>query len=204
MKETKQFETESKELLNLMVNSIYSNHEVFLRELISNASDAIDKYRFLSMNSKGEIPLDAGQIRISVDKKKRTWKMLVSAFVAALMAAAFIIALPGKNVSAIDGSCDIENSSNIDANSYLTYADVVKSYLHLLNNGNIMKVQYQEAGTATSAVPELLIQYYDKDYKFINSKVVQCDLPLFGGFYGTSTNYYILSGQKNPDEDNAK
>lgn len=71
MKETKQFETESKELLNLMVNSIYSNHEVFLRELISNASDAIDKYRYISLNSNGEIPLEQGEIRIIVDKKKR-------------------------------------------------------------------------------------------------------------------------------------
>lgn len=72
MKETKQFETESRELLNLMINSIYSNHEVFLRELISNASDAIDKYRYVSLNSDGKIPVLEGEINISIDKKNKT------------------------------------------------------------------------------------------------------------------------------------
>jgi len=72
MKEVKQFQTESKELLNLMINSIYSNSEVFLRELLSNASDAIDKYKYLSLSSNGKMPILEGDIHIAVDKKAKT------------------------------------------------------------------------------------------------------------------------------------
>lgn len=72
MKETKEFQTESKELLNLMINSIYSNKDIFLRELISNASDAIDKYKYLEMTSEGKVPSKDYEIFIGKDKDART------------------------------------------------------------------------------------------------------------------------------------
>lgn len=72
MKEVKEFQTESKELLNLMINSIYTNNEIFLRELISNASDAIDKYKYIALTSEGKVAPQDYEIRITLDKKGRT------------------------------------------------------------------------------------------------------------------------------------
>lgn len=72
MKEEKQFETESRQLLDLMINSIYSNKEIFLRELISNASDAIDKYKFLSLSDTAKYPSKDYLIRINVNKDERS------------------------------------------------------------------------------------------------------------------------------------
>ena len=71
MKE-KQFKAESKRLLDLMINSIYTNKEIFLRELISNASDALDKRYYNSMTQKKEtVDRDKLNIKISLDKENK-------------------------------------------------------------------------------------------------------------------------------------
>ena len=72
-KETHSFETEVKQLLHLMIHSLYSNKEIFLRELISNASDAIGRLRFESLTN--ETLLEANEelsIKISSNEKEKT------------------------------------------------------------------------------------------------------------------------------------
>ena len=69
--EKMKFQAESKQLLNLMINSIYSNKDIFLREIISNASDAIDKYHYDVLMSNSKLKDRNYEIDISVDKKNR-------------------------------------------------------------------------------------------------------------------------------------
>ena len=72
----KQFKAESKRLLDLMINSIYTHKEIFLRELISNASDALDKLYYLSLTENTGISRDDFSIRLTANKEARTLTIL--------------------------------------------------------------------------------------------------------------------------------
>jgi molecular chaperone HtpG len=72
-KETRQFKTEVQQLMNIIINSLYSHREIFLRELVSNASDAIDKLRFRCQTEADIVGTDSEfKIKITPNKKKRT------------------------------------------------------------------------------------------------------------------------------------
>lgn len=71
MKQQMEFKTESKRLLDLMIHSIYTNKEIFLRELISNSSDAIDKYHLLSLTDDKLERTNEYEIHLEINKKRR-------------------------------------------------------------------------------------------------------------------------------------
>ena len=74
---TKQFKTESKRILDLMINSIYTHKEIFLRELISNASDAIDKVYYKALSDENiTFNREDYYIRLEIDKENRILKIL--------------------------------------------------------------------------------------------------------------------------------
>ena len=69
---TKEFKSESKRLLDMMINSIYTHKEIFLRELISNANDALDKLYYKSLTDENIVfDRDNFYIRLAADKDKR-------------------------------------------------------------------------------------------------------------------------------------
>lgn len=81
--------------------------------------------------------------------------------------------------------------SNLNAQNYSKWSKPVRSYLVSCGCDSLMRIQYAES------MDGILAEYYDKSYKFKSSKLIPKELPVFGGFYETDQNYYILTGQKN-------
>lgn len=91
--------------------------------------------------------------------------------------------------------------TNIDAQNYYWYASTVKSYLVSLDNG-FMRVQ-AGAVPAGSTSPDpgiFIVQYFDNNCQLTETREIDLDLPIWGGFCSYGNYYYILSGQDNPDE----
>ena len=92
------------------------------------------------------------------------------------------------------GSCDVYYGSNEDAQDYYNYASTVKSYLHVCNDGKLMRVQY------IISENKLLIEYYDSSFNLLSSKTLTPEFPVFGGWYSADDYYFVLTGQNNTSE----
>ena len=83
---------------------------------------------------------------------------------------------------------------NIEDQDYRTWSKPIYSYISKYSDNQIMTVQYISGD-------KFVVEYFDSDYKFLSYKEITLELPKFGGFYETDSNYYILTGQNNPNED---
>ena len=88
------------------------------------------------------------------------------------------------------------SGSNVESQNYGRWSSTIKSYLSVCEDGSLMRVQYvgQKVG--------VLVEYYDSSYNLneSRSRILPAELPIFGGFYETDANYFLVTGQRNPDE----
>lgn len=103
-------------------------------------------------------------------------------------------------LSPVSSKAEERNSydgGNIGAQGYSWYyANVIGSYLTEAPDGSLMRVD------GNAADRKVVIEYYDEEYKFLSQKQVDMELPIFGGFYSDGSNYYVVTGQLNKEEDN--
>ena len=93
--------------------------------------------------------------------------------------------------------CVQYNGDNIEAQNYqnaLICSDTVKSYLVPEADG-LLRVQYNKVNEEN-----LLVEHYDDDYNLTSAKTISLELPIWGGVYVTENNYFVVTGQNNPDE----
>ena len=93
--------------------------------------------------------------------------------------------------------CVAYSGSNVNAQDYVQWSDTVKSYLTVCDNGNYMRVQ------SGAIEGKLLVEYYSSDFEPLSTKLIDNELPIFGAFYDSGNNYYVLSSQENPKQNDS-
>ena len=94
-------------------------------------------------------------------------------------------------------TCKVYNGSNLENQDYSTFGSCIDSYEGTSPDGGIMRVQFGAVDGKT------LVEYYDTDYNIQKTVTVPLALPKYGAFYESGNHYYILTGQDNPDNNDA-
>lgn len=106
--------------------------------------------------------------------------------------------IPTVGTEAAQAICETYSGTNVESQNYSRWSSPITSYLTAQGDGTFMRVQYG------SKIEGLLVEYYDAEYNITSSKIVAEELPIFGGFYATDSNYFVVTGQENTEESDTK
>ena len=123
-------------------------------------------------------------------------KRMLSIVLSGAMAVSTAVSAGSFSAFAV-AQCVAYSGSNVNDQDYVQWSDTVKSYLTVCDNGNYMRVQ---SGAIDG---KLLVEYYSPDFEPLSTKLIDNELPIFGAFYDSGNNYYVLSGQENPKQNDS-
>ena len=123
-------------------------------------------------------------------------KRMLSIVLSGAMAVSTVVSAGSFSAFAV-AQCVAYSGSNVNDQDYVQWSDTVKSYLTVCDNGNYMRVQ------SGAIEGKLLVEYYSSDFEPLSTKLIDNELPIFGAFYDSGNNYYVLSGQENPKQNDS-
>ena len=123
-------------------------------------------------------------------------KRMLSIVLSGAMAVSTAVSAGSFSAFAV-AQCVAYSGSNVNDQDYVQWSDTVKSYLTVCDNGNYMRVQ------SGAIEGKFLVEYYSSDFEPLSTKLIDNELPIFGAFYDSSDNYYVLSGQENPKQNDS-
>ena len=123
-------------------------------------------------------------------------KRMLSIVLSVAMAVSTAVSAGSFSAFAV-AQCVAYSGSNVNDQDYVQWSDTVKSYLTVCDNGNYMRVQ------SGAIEGKLLVEYYSSDFEPLSTKLIDNELPIFGAFYDSGNNYYVLSGQENPKQNDS-
>ena len=123
-------------------------------------------------------------------------KRMLSIVLSGAMAVSTAVSAGSFSAFAV-AQCVAYSGSNVNAQDYVQWSDTVKSYLTVCDNGNYMRVQ------SGAIEGKLLVEYYSSDFEPLSTKLIDNELPIFGAFCDSGNNYYVLSGQENPKQNDS-